>query len=88
MGKRDKLCSPSVMSPGETQNWTWDRPLRMAMEGTADPWLNAELEKNKVPWLLRLLLSHLSLKLPKLKLDNGSSRVSIIPVKPPTFKKG
>ena len=60
----------------------------LAIAGTADPWLNSELEKNKVPWVAPVAPESPKQESQQVKPPTGSQRVSTIPVRPPTFKKG
>ena len=59
----------------------------LAMAGTADPWLNSELEKNKVPWMDPVTPEPPKPEPQQVKPLTGIKRASTMPVKPPTFKK-
>ena len=59
----------------------------LAIAGTADPWLNSELEKKKVPWIAPVAPEPPKPEPQQVKPPTGIKRASTMPVKPPTFKK-
>ena len=87
MVKRDKLCCSSVTSPGQAQIGLGIGLFALAMAGTAGPWLNSELEKNKVRWMDPVTPEPPKPEPQQVKPPTGIKRASTMPVKPPTFKK-